>query len=62
VAAVQALRAHSSLGLADAKNAADSILDGRPIRIKTNDAKCALDLAAALEGLSFTVGSPRQEA
>ena len=62
VAAVQALRQHSSLGLADATHAVDSVLDGSPVRIKTNDAKSALDLAAALEGLSFTVGSPRQEA
>ena len=62
VAAVQALREHSSLGLADAKNAVDSVLEGRPVRIKTNDAKSALDLAAALEGLNFTVGSPQWEA
>jgi hypothetical protein len=59
VAAVQALREHSSLGLADAKDAVDSVLDGRPVRIKTNDANGALDLAAVLEGLNFTVGSPQ---
>ena len=62
VAAVQALRQHSSLGLADAKHAVDSVLDGSPVRIKTNDAKSALDLAAALEGLNFTLGSPQREA
>jgi ribosomal protein L7/L12 len=62
VAAVQALREHSSLGLADAKHAVDSVLDGRPIRINTNDAKSALDLATALEAINFTVGSPQRDA
>ena len=62
VAAVQALREHSSLGLADAKHAVDSVLDGSPVRIKTNDAKSALDLAVTLEELNFIVGSPKREA
>jgi ribosomal protein L7/L12 len=62
VAAVQALREYSSLGLADAKHAVDSVLHGSPVRIKTNDAKSALDLAHALESLNFTVGSPQRYA
>ena len=62
VAAVRALREHSSLALTDAKHAVDGVLDGKPICIKTNDAKSALDLAVALEALNFIVGSPRRNA
>jgi ribosomal protein L7/L12 len=62
VAAVQALREHSSLGLADAKHTVDIVLDGHPVRVKAKDAKSALDLAAALEGFNFTVASAQREA
>ncbi|MDP9123198.1 MAG: ribosomal protein L7/L12 [Pseudomonadota bacterium] len=62
VAAVKAIREHSSLGLADAKHAIDSVLGGGRARIKTCDSKTALDLAAALEELNFTVGAPRRSA
>lgn len=62
VAAVKAIREHSSLGLADAKRAVDSVLGGGRARIKASDSKAALDLAAALEELHFTVDTPRLSA
>ena len=59
VAAVKAIRAHSSLGLAEAKHVVDTVLGGGRARIKTSDSKAALDLAAALEHLNFTIDRPR---
>jgi len=53
VAAIQAIRDFSQLGLADAKGLVDRVLAGAMIVIETNSAESAQALVAALDRLKF---------
>lgn len=53
VSATQAIRAHSSLGLAAAHNAIEKCLVGQAIKINTESVAAARKLASSLEDLGF---------
>jgi ribosomal protein L7/L12 len=55
VAANHAIRQHSSLGLADAYKAVDSVLNGQPVSFEALNAEHAADLANTLGALGFEV-------
>jgi len=53
VSATQALREHSTLGLASAHAAVEQCLNGKPVRVSTTNVAAARELAAKLSSLQF---------
>jgi ribosomal protein L7/L12 len=54
VAAIQAVREATQVGLADAKRLVEDVLSGAPIILDVGDEKSAQELVSTLDRLKFT--------